>query len=84
MGLFARLAAHEELFQGMTDRVGADVSTWVYETPRNAAAYRTAMFSCTACTSGEACADWQASHDHAEAAPDFCRNRRMLNAIAGL
>lgn len=82
MGFFSRLKAHEPLFRGMADRLGVDFNRWMTSYPDHAGDYRTAVLSCTACTSETACKTWLAENESAEHAPDYCRNRRMLEALA--
>lgn len=81
MGFFDRLTRHEPLFHGMADRLGVDIGDWIGRSPARAGDYRAAMMSCAGCRSGAACEVWQASHDRAEHAPDFCRNRHLLDTL---
>ncbi|WP_407495378.1 DUF6455 family protein [Pseudooceanicola sp. MF1-13] len=82
MGFFSRLAKHEALFRGMTDRLGVNVSDWVGAEGQNAGDYRTSVLSCTACKEAGACMKWQEDHDASKTAPDFCRNKRMVDALS--
>jgi hypothetical protein len=82
MGFFSRLAQHEALFQGMSDRLNVDSGQWVGAHAEHVGDYRNAVLSCTACRAGDACVNWQADHPKANAAPDFCRNKRMLDALS--
>ncbi|WP_147405374.1 DUF6455 family protein [Pseudooceanicola sediminis] len=82
MGLFRRLERHAALMDGMAERLGADVAGRIEQAPEAAGrAYRTAVLSCAACGSEEACVQWQADHDHADAAPAYCRNADWLEAL---
>lgn len=86
MGFFDRLAKHEALFQGMSDRLGIDFSGWIGLESLRAGDYRNAVLTCTACQCADACAKWQevqdSTDDPAKGAPAFCRNKRMLDALA--
>jgi len=82
MGFFSRLTQHEPLFRDMADRLGVDFRAWITANPDNIGDYRTAVLSCTACTCADACKGWLETHDTADHAPDYCRNRRMLESLA--
>ena len=82
MGFFSRLTRHEPLFQGMADRLGVDFNKWVGTSPDHAGDYRNAVLSCTACKSEGDCQAWLAANQSADHAPDFCRNRRLLEALS--
>ncbi len=82
MGFFSRLKTHEPLFRGMADRLGVDFSDWITRHPDHAGDYRTAVLSCTACTAETDCKAWLAEHEHADRAPDYCRNNRLLETLA--
>lgn len=82
MGFFDRLTKHQGLFGGMTERLGADVSSIISATPERAGEYRSAVLNCALCGAAEACQSWQEQTESAETAPDFCRNKRWLEAIA--
>ena len=82
MGFFNRLTRHEPLFRGMADRLGVDFREWIGDAPEHAGDYRAAVLSCSACRSEEACQAWQQANAIADHAPEFCRNRRMLESLA--
>lgn len=81
MGFFSRLAKHEALFDGMAQRLGIDFNAWVAHDTVHAGDYRTAVLSCTACKADGPCQAWQANTTTASEAPDFCRNKRMLETL---
>ena len=82
MGFFSRLAKHEALFRGMSDRLGVDFNAWVGNAPEHAGDYRNAVLSCTACREAGACTKWQDMTVSAEEAPSYCRNKRLLDELA--
>lgn len=82
MGFFSRLAKHEALFRGMSDRLGVDFAKWVGDTPEHAGDYRNAVLSCTSCQEAGACTAWQSMTNSAEEAPSYCRNKRLLDELA--
>jgi hypothetical protein len=82
MGFFSRLTRHEPLFRGMADRLGVDFNKWVGTSADHASDYRNAVLNCTACKSEGACQTWLAANETADKAPDFCRNRRLLEALS--
>lgn len=82
MGFFSKLNHHAELFKGMADRLGVDFADRIGNAPDFASDYRLAVLSCTSCQCAGDCATWQNQHDNADAAPGFCRNKRMLDSLA--
>jgi len=82
MGFFDRLAKHDALFRGMSDRLGVDFNGWIGCDAQHAGDYRNAVLSCTSCKDAGACVAWQEANAKASAAPDFCRNKRMLDVLA--
>lgn len=82
MSFIQKLDRATVLFNGMADRLGADIPGRIAGDAHNVETYRTALLRCAACKSPEACAGWQIEHDSAEAAPGYCRNRRTLEALA--
>ena len=82
MGFFRRLVSNEPLFQGMADRLGADLGDWVAQDPQHAGDYRSAVLTCAACTAAGDCRTWEEAHAAADKAPDYCRNRHLLEKLA--
>ena len=82
MGFFSKLDKHASLFQGMSQRLGVDFADRIGQAPQTSGDYRLAILSCTSCQCAGACATWRNQHDNADAAPGFCRNKRMLNSLA--
>ena len=73
-----KLDRHSQLMQSMAGRVGVDLSEKVAEGGTAMRNYRQAVSRCMSCDGVEACQHWLAEHDHAEAAPEYCRNRAMF------
>lgn len=83
MGFFKRLEENTELFHGMTDRLGLDLIDTLEHAPEKAQQFRAAVLSCSACDKACDCKAWQADHDHADTAPDYCRNRFWFKSLMG-
>ncbi|MDO6482762.1 DUF6455 family protein [Shimia thalassica] len=82
MGIFKKLDDHSDLMGKMSDKVGVDWGEKISEHPEMARQYRTAVMTCTQCKSVGECRGWQATHDHADAAPDYCLNKDLLAQLA--
>ena len=82
MSLFEKVDKHRELVNGMADRLGVDFGAKVAADPALAAQYRAAILTCTACRDVGECQGWQASHEHTEETPEYCRNKGLLETLA--
>ncbi|SEO49243.1 hypothetical protein SAMN04490248_10611 [Salinihabitans flavidus] len=81
MSFFKKINDRTDLMSEMARRVGVDWSRIVGDSPERVRAFREAALICTQCTAEGPCRAWQASHDHAEAAPGYCLNRERLAAL---
>lgn len=81
MSFFTKLNERTDLMSEMARRVGVDWSRIVGEAPERVSDFRTAALVCAQCSAEGPCRAWQASHDHAEMAPDYCLNRDRLAAL---
>ena len=83
MSVFSRLDRHAALTERMAGALGVDIAEETMSgnfTPND---YRNAVFACTGCTQPEACLDWlEANGDHADLAPDYCRNKERFERLA--
>jgi hypothetical protein len=82
MNLFKKLDDHSDLMGKMSEKVGVDWSEKLADNPELARQYRSAVMTCTHCRSVGECKGWQAEHDSAEAAPDYCLNKDLLGHLA--
>ncbi|MCL4187980.1 MAG: hypothetical protein KJZ85_10245 [Rhodobacteraceae bacterium] len=79
-----RLDRHGALMTRLAGAVGADLAHAVSDGRLGAPDLRTALLGCTACANAGACEDWLDEHPRgAGAAPGFCRNRELLERLAG-
>lgn len=83
MSLFSRFDRHSILVGKMADAVGADIVGAAVKGAVPETALRSAIYGCMGCKETEACEHWLEDHpDGAEAAPEYCRNKRMLDRIS--
>ncbi|MEX0955897.1 MAG: DUF6455 family protein [Rhizobiaceae bacterium] len=79
LNYFSRLARNTELMQKMFARVGID--NWFAQNPHGPEVLRRAALRCGTCTNEAECAHWLETHGTADHAPDFCRNRDLVDRI---
>lgn len=83
MGLFNKLAQSADLVNGMAQRVGADFAGATAADPETEAVrYRSAVLGCSTCRSQGECQQLQDGCTHLDAAPEYCVNKDMLEAMA--
>lgn len=82
MGFFTKLDQHADLMGGMAERLGIDLPEYMGNHPYAAGTYRSALMGCAACGKAGQCAMWQDTHDHADAAPGYCRNADWFKSLA--
>ncbi len=68
-------ATAAELVRGMSDRTGTDLSE-----PAHAFRFRAMVTACRGCSNPGGCAKLQADHAHLSGAPDYCRNKAVMDA----
>ncbi len=76
MKIFDRMARRLGLMDRMAEKLGADLHG------QSPATYRTAALRCANCGDADACNGWLDRHDHADAAPGYCRNKDLLESLA--
>ncbi len=64
-----------DLVSGMAARTGTDLSDPAL-TPR----FRGMVAACRGCANPGGCAKLQAVHERLDSAPDYCRNKAVMNA----
>jgi hypothetical protein len=79
LNYFSRLANNTVLMQKMFARVG--ISDWFAQNPHGPEVLRRAALRCGTCTDEAECANWLETHEDASHAPDFCRNRDLVERI---
>ena len=82
MGLAKRIDRHATLFQNMADTVHADLGESLLDGKIDGQGLRAAVFQCMTCDSADECPQWMEAHpDGAENAPEYCRNRQLLQRL---
>jgi hypothetical protein len=78
MGLLDKIDRRAEVMNRMAETLDVDFAAVIAQTPEAVREYRQAVLRCVACGREGECATWMAEHPHAEAAPDYCRNRDLM------
>ena len=82
MGLLDRIDRHSALFQRMADTVHADLGDAMLNGRIDGQGVRAAVFQCMNCDSADECPGWMDAHaESATEAPEYCRNRQLLNRL---
>jgi hypothetical protein len=75
----ARIDRHAVLFDRMLASLG--LRDRMAELNNVGPVYRRAAMRCVGCDSAEKCATWLDEHEHAEEAPEYCRNRALFTRL---
>ncbi|QQA43253.1 DUF6455 family protein [Pelagovum pacificum] len=73
---------HYWLVKGMAKRLGADVVGAVETGELDLSEWSGMVQACRGCSDPEGCRKWLDRTDHADAAPEVCRNRDRLARLA--
>lgn len=80
MGIFSKLARSADLASGMMERLGSRLPDEILAHPDTGArTYAGVVMRCAGCAEQDHCAALQAGCDHLDAAPDYCRNKTLLD-----
>ena len=82
MKLFDKISRHAGLMGDMAETLGVDFAARIAHDPALVAQYREAVMRCAHCSHEGECEGWLAGHDHADATPDYCRNKDLLEALS--
>jgi hypothetical protein len=82
MGLLDKIDRRAEVMNRMADTLDVDFAAVMAAQPEVVREYRQAVLRCVACSHEGECTAWMASHDHADQAPDYCRNKDLLEGLA--
>ena len=82
MGLFDKIDRRAGVMTRMADTLGVDFAASIAKAPEPVGVYRQAVMRCTTCNHEGECTAWMQSHPHAEEAPDYCRNKDILEGLA--
>ena len=79
----ARFDHHARLFARMADTLGVDVENEVQSGTLLPELFDSHVFECLGCTKPGECEQWiDAQEGPARSAPDYCRNKHALEALA--
>jgi phage tail tube protein FII len=81
MNIFRKIDEHSDLVNRMADKLDVDLGTEMLDHYISAEGYRTAVMRCTRCDSVDQCKGFLAEGGHADHAPEYCRNKGLLNAL---
>lgn len=82
MGLLDKIDRRAGVMTRMADTLGVDFAASIAQTPEAVREYRQAVMRCTACNHEGECTEWMDAHPHAEKAPEYCRNKDILERLA--
>lgn len=82
MSFFDRLVRNVDLMPRLAQRLGIDWADRMDRSPYAAAEYRDALMRCAQCSKDGACRAWIERVHQADAAPDYCRNKELLQRLA--
>lgn len=82
MGLLEKIDRRTGVMTRMADTLGADFAAAIAQRPEAVRDYRQAVMRCTGCGHEGECTAWMQSHPRAEEAPDYCRNKDILESLA--
>lgn len=84
MGLFNRIDQRANVMGRMAETLDVDITEAFARHADTVRAYRQAVMRCTFCPHDNACTAWMDAHAHAEAAPDYCRNKDIFDSVTKL
>ncbi|MDG1130113.1 MAG: DUF6455 family protein [Paracoccaceae bacterium] len=82
MGLFDKIDHRAGVMTRMADMLGVDFAATIAQAPEVVREYRQAVMRCASCSHEGECTTWMQSHPHAAQAPDYCRNKDILEGLA--
>ena len=83
MGWISKIARSADLASGMMERLGSSFADDILKAPETAThRYAGVVFRCAGCRCQDDCERLQAEHDHLDHAPDYCRNKVLLERTA--
>ena len=82
MGIFSSISRRTGLFNKMADTVGVDLGEVIVHDETRATDLRSAVIRCAGCRHDGECQAWMESESSHDAAPDYCRNKAMLDGLA--
>ena len=84
MSFFTKVDRHSALVGRMADALGADLAGASASGAVPETALRSAVYNCMSCDEPEACEHWlEDSAAGSAATPDYCRNKALLERLAG-
>ena len=82
MGLFDKIDRRTAVMTRMAQTLDVDFPETIARAPGAVRDYRQAVMRCVACGHEGECTAWMDAHPHAAEAPDYCRNKDILESLA--
>jgi hypothetical protein len=82
MGLLDKIDRRADVMNRMAETLDVDFAAAITQNAESVRDYRQAVMRCVACNHEGECTAWMDSHPHAEHAPDYCRNKDLLESLA--
>jgi len=82
MGLFDKIDHRAEVMTRMADTLQVDFAAEILRDASTVNVYRQAVLRCAACPHEDKCTGWMQDHSQADAAPDYCRNKDILESLS--
>ncbi|MBR9650991.1 DUF6455 family protein [Thalassovita aquimarina] len=83
MGFINRLSVHTPIMARMGKVLGVDFARAMERDPSAVHKYREAAMRCAQCNREGDCQPWMDAHGQASEAPDYCRNKALLEELSG-
>lgn len=82
MGLFDKIDHRADVMTRMADTLQVDFAAEILRDAGTVKVYRQAVLRCAACPHEDECTAWMQDHRQADAAPDYCRNKDILEGLS--
>lgn len=82
MGLFDKIDHRTKVMTRMAQTLDVDFAEAIAHAPDTVREYRQAVLRCVSCAHEGECTAWMAEHPHAAEAPDYCRNKDIMESLA--
>lgn len=82
MGLFDKIDHRAGVMTRMADTLDVDFAAAIKHDASTVNLYRQAVMRCAACPHEDKCTAWMQDHPQADAAPEYCRNKDILESLS--
>ena len=82
MNLFERIGRRAGVMGRMARTLDVDFAGRIARDEGAAAQYRGAVMRCAFCRHENACQGWMDGNEHAARAPEYCRNKDLLDSLS--